>query len=133
MVEKNAFEVKNAQRVLFDSNMIQNVWGAGQMGYAIVLTVRSSQSGDIAVVNDITITNNVLENVAAGVNSLAADDPCGAGGGFPNCHNAGSQDRWNISNNLFTFYDPTSPAGRAILRSPPARIESHHRRSAVNQ
>ncbi len=110
-VEKNAFEVKSAQRVLFDSNVIQNVWAAGQNGYAIVLTVRSSQDGDIAVVNDITVTNNALYNVVAGVNSLAEDDQCGAAGGYPNCHNPGSQDRWNISNNLFQFYDPTQPGG----------------------
>lgn len=110
-VEKNAFELKNAQRVLFDSNVIENVWSAGQMGFAIVLTVRSSQSGDTAVVNDITITNNVLKNVVSGFNTLAKDDQCGAAGGFPNCHNAGSQDRWNITNNLILFYDPTIPGG----------------------
>ena len=110
-VEKNALELKNAQRLLFDSNVIQNVWAAGQNGYAIVLTVRSSQSGDTAVVNDITITNNILQNVVAGVNSLAEDDLCGPGGGSPNCHNPGSQDRWNISNNLILFYDPTQPGG----------------------
>jgi hypothetical protein len=110
-VEKNAFEVKSAQRVLFDNNVIQNVWAAGQNGYAIVLTVRTSQSGDIAVVNDITITNNILNNVVAGVNALAEDDQCGAGGGYPNCHNAGSQDRWYIANNLMLFYDPNLPGG----------------------
>jgi hypothetical protein len=110
-VEKNAFEIKSAQRVLFDSNTIQNVWAAEQAGYAIVLTVRTSQSGDIAVVNDITITNNLLNNVVAGFNTIAKDDVCGAGGGYPNCHNAGSQDRWYIANNQITFYDPTRPGG----------------------
>src|SRR5271169_742611 len=63
MVVKNAFEIKSGQRVLFDGNTIENVWRAGQNGFAIVLTVRSSQSGDIAVVNDITVTNNILKNV----------------------------------------------------------------------
>src|SRR6516164_8671603 len=98
-VEKNAFELKSAQRLLFDSNVIENVWAAGQMGYAVVLTVRSSQSGDFAVVNDITITNNVLKNVVAGVNTLAKDDACGAAP-YTACKNAGSQDRWYIANNL---------------------------------
>jgi hypothetical protein len=110
-VEKNALELKNARRVLFDNNVIQNVWAAGQNGFAIVLTVRTTQSGDNAVVNDITITNNILNNVAAGVNALAEDDLCGASGGYPNCHNPGSQDRWNISNNLILFYDPKLPGG----------------------
>ena len=70
MVVENAFEVKSAQRVLFDGNTIENVWAAAQAGHAIVLTARTSQSGDIAVVNDITITNNILKNVTAGFNSL---------------------------------------------------------------
>jgi hypothetical protein len=115
MVVKNAFECKSCQRVLFDSNTIENVWAHGQMGFAIVLTVRSSQSGDFAVVNDITITNNVLKNVVSGVNALAEDDLCGASGGYPNCHNPGSQDRWNIANNLMLFYDPTILGGNRNL------------------
>jgi hypothetical protein len=109
-VEKNAFELKSAQRVLFDGNLIENVWMAGQMGFAIVLTVRSSQSGDFAVVNDVTITNNVLKNVVSGVNTLAKDDQCGLAP-YTNCKNAGSQARWNIANNLILFYDPTRPGG----------------------
>jgi hypothetical protein len=109
-VEKNAFELKSAQRVLFDGNVIENVWAAGQMGFAIVLTVRSSQSGDFAVVNDITITNNVLKNVVSGVNTLANDDQCGVAS-YTACKNAGSQDRWYIANNLMLFFDPTQPGG----------------------
>lgn len=110
MVVKNAFELKSAQRVLFDSNTIENVWYAGQDGYAIVLTVRSSQSGDISVVNDVTITNNVLKNVVSGITSLAKDDQCGTAS-YPKCTNAGSQDRWNIARNLILFYDPTLQGG----------------------
>ena len=64
-VEKNAFELKSAQRVLFDGNLIENVWAGGQTGFAILLTPRTAQSGDFAVVNDITITNNTLINVSA--------------------------------------------------------------------
>jgi hypothetical protein len=111
VVVKNAFELKSAQRVLFNGNTIENVWAAAQVGYAVALTVRTSQSGDFAVVNDITFTNNVLKNVVSGFNALAADDDCGATWGYPSCHNSGSQDRWYIANNLVTFYDPTSPGG----------------------
>lgn len=110
MVVKNLLEFKSAQRVLVDGNTFENVWAAGQAGYAIVLTVRTSQSGDVAVVNDITITNNVLKNVASGFNTLGADDVCGSAG-YTDCLNAGSQDRWYIANNLVTFYDPTLPGG----------------------
>ena len=116
MVVKNAFECDSCQRVLFDSNVIENVWADGQLGYAIVLAVRTGQSGDFAVVNDITITNNVLKNVVSGINSAAVDDTCGPPpGAYPNCHNAGSQDRWNIANNLILFYDPTLLGGNRNL------------------
>ena len=80
------------------------------MGFAIVLTVRTSQSGDFAVVNDVTITNNFLKNVVSGVNTLAKDDQCGIAP-YVSCTNAGSQARWNIANNLILFYDPTLPGG----------------------
>ena len=104
---KNLLECKSCQRVLVDGNTFENVWKAGQEGYAIVLTVRTSQSGDVAVVNDITITNNVLKNVGSGVNTLGADDTC-----ISPCTNAGSQARWNISNNLIMFAGKTvQPSG----------------------
>jgi hypothetical protein len=112
LVVKNAFELKSARRVLFEHNTIENVWMSAQAGYAIVLTVRTSQSGDIAVVDDITITNNILKNVTAGFNAGAADDVCANGPkSYPNCKNAGSQERWYIGNNLVTFYDPTIKGG----------------------
>ena len=111
MVVKNSFEIKGAQRVLFDSNTIENNWVNGQVGQAIDLTIRTSGGGgDNAVVNDITITNNVLKNVVAGINTLAADYYCGVAP-YTACGNPGSQDRWNIANNLITFYDPTLPGG----------------------
>jgi hypothetical protein len=113
-VVKNAFECKSCQRVLFGYNTITNVWAAGQLGYAIVLTVRSSQSGDFAVVNDITITTNLLMNVVSGVNTLAKDDQCGIAP-YTGCKNAGSQDRWYIANNLMLFYDPKIAGGARNL------------------
>ena len=63
------------------------------------------------MVNDITITNNVLKNVVSGIGSGAVDDGCGPGTAYLNCHNAGSQARWYIANNLFLFYDPTLQGG----------------------
>jgi len=107
---KDAFEIKSAQRVLFDSNVVQNVWSGGQLGFAIVLTPRSSQSGDVAVVNDLTISNNILQNVVSGINTGAADGLCGTTS-YPHCTNAGSQDRWSIIDNVFEFYDPSVLGG----------------------
>ena len=95
---------------MFDGNIIENVWAGGQLGNSIGLTVRTGQSGDFAVSNDITITNNVLKNVVWFVNGTALDDLCGTSS-YPACTNPGSQARWNISNNLVTFYDPTVMGG----------------------
>ena len=115
MAVKNLLEVKSGQRMLIDSNTLQNSWGAGQDGTAVVLTVRTSQSGNLAVDNDITITNNVLKNVTGGFVGLAKDYMCGVAP-YTSCTNAGSADRWNISNNLVQFYDPKIPGGaRNIL------------------
>jgi hypothetical protein len=110
MVVKNAFELKSARRVLFDSNTIENVWAAGQFGAAFLLTIRSSQSGDVAVVEDVTVTNNVFKNVVMGFNTLATDNMCGTAS-YPNCRNAGSSARWDIENNLVTLYDSSLQGG----------------------
>jgi hypothetical protein len=38
-IVKNLFELKNAQRVLFEGNVLENVWGAfSQSGFAVLLT-----------------------------------------------------------------------------------------------
>ena len=111
MVVKNGLEIKGGQRALIDRNVIENVWKQGQEGYGIVLTVRTWGGGDLAVVDDITITNNVLKNVVSGINTLAKDDGCQQPNVQTNCHSAGEQNRWNISNNLILFYDPLLPGG----------------------
>ncbi len=45
---KNIFELKNAQRVVLDGNLIENIWESGQYGYALVLTPRNQyRRGDV--------------------------------------------------------------------------------------
>ncbi len=65
---KNLFELKNAQRVLFDSNVAEYNWIEGQNGYGILLQAITQDSGSWAVVNDITITNNTIAHSANGIN-----------------------------------------------------------------
>jgi len=62
-VVKNNFELKNAQRVTVEGNVIENTWVAGQSGYAIVLTARNSENrAPWSTVKDVTITNNIVRH-----------------------------------------------------------------------
>jgi hypothetical protein len=72
---KNLIELKNAQRVTIDGNVIENCWAAGQQGFAIMLTPRN-QNGTApwAVVQQVTISNNLIRHVASGIDVLGTDD-----------------------------------------------------------
>ena len=73
-VVKNIFELKNAQRVTVDGNLLENCWAAGQYGYAIVLTPRNSGSAPWTRVQVITFTNNIVRHVPGVVNIAGYDD-----------------------------------------------------------
>lgn len=105
---KNGLEFKSARRVLVDGNVFENNWAAAQRGFAIVLTVRTSDSGNVAVVNDITIENNILKNVASGFNTLAHDGECTLVKA-PFCNNLGEARRWKIANNLILLRSASAP------------------------
>ena len=109
-VVKNHLECKSCSRLLVDGNTFENIWTAAQGGTAIVLTVRTSQSGDNAVDDDITITNNVLKNVVSGISTLSHDYACGTNQ-FPNCKNQGESLRVKIYNNLILFGNPAQLNG----------------------
>jgi hypothetical protein len=107
---KNNLEFKNARRVLVTGNVFENNWSSAQRGTAIVLTVRTSDSGNSAVVNDITIENNVLKNVASGFSTLEHDGQCKLPLA-PFCNNPGEAKRWKIANNLILLRSATAPGG----------------------
>jgi len=72
---KNLFELKSAQRVLVDGNIFEHNWTHAQVGYAILLTVRNQDGGaPWSVVQDVTITNNIVRRVGAGFNMHGTDD-----------------------------------------------------------
>ena len=98
--EKNSLEFKSAQRVIVTGNIMQNTWLSGQTGTSVLFTIRTSQSGNIAVVDDITFENNFLTNVDAGINTLEQDNDCDAQDGYPQCTNPGESLRVKIANNL---------------------------------
>lgn len=71
---KNILELKTGKRVRIDGNLFENNWADAQNGFAILFTLRTSDSGDAAVLEDIEFTNNIVRNVAGGVNALGRDD-----------------------------------------------------------
>ena len=86
-IVKNHFELKNAQRVLFDGNIAENSWGGfSQPGFAVVLTPKNqfTKAGGvcpICQVTDITIRNSKFSHLGGGfqiANALDGGQPVGA-------------------------------------------------------
>ena len=104
MVVKNNLEFKSARRVLVDGNTFENNWVSGQSGFSIVLTPRTAQGGLGAVVDDITISNNILKNVSSGFDVAEFDNTCLPASG---CSNPGETKRVVFYNNLILLGDTT--------------------------
>jgi len=73
-IVKNHFELKNAKRVLFENNVLENTWGGfSQEGYSILLTPRNQEGGGgmnlcpECEVTDITIRYCHISHVADGI------------------------------------------------------------------
>ena len=68
-IVKNLFELKNAQRVLLEANVMENTWGGfSQTGFAVLLTPKN-QSPNICPlcrVLDVTIRYNYIAHIASG-------------------------------------------------------------------
>jgi hypothetical protein len=71
---KNLLELKNAQRVVIDGNLLDYNWLSAQAGYAVVFTPRNQYGGaPWTVVRDVQFTNNIVRHVASGINILGTD------------------------------------------------------------
>jgi hypothetical protein len=72
-IVKNLFELKNAQRVLFEANLLENSWGGfSQSGFGVLLTPKNQASGSTNVcpgclVTDVTIRLCRISHVASGM------------------------------------------------------------------
>ena len=73
---KNLFELKNAQRVVFDGNVLENNWiQADQQGFAILFSPRNQSGGcPWCRIQQVTLSNNLIKNSIAGMKFLATDD-----------------------------------------------------------
>ena len=73
-IVKNHFELKNAQRVLFEGNVMENSWGGfSQTGFSILLTPKNQNSPvnsslcPLCRVTDVTIRDCWIAHVASGL------------------------------------------------------------------
>jgi hypothetical protein len=73
-VVKNLCELKNAQRVLLDGNIMEYSWGGfSQVGFGILLTPRNQGNGEggnlcpACQVTDVTVRNLTISHVGAGM------------------------------------------------------------------
>lgn len=64
---KNLLEIKAAQRVLIDGNILENVWVGAQHGQVFVVTPRADK------IEDVTIRRNVCRNFEGGMNINSAN------------------------------------------------------------
>ena len=78
-IVKNHFELKNAQRVLLEGNLLENVWGGfTQHGFSIVLTPKTQNGICVPCqVTDITIRYNKIRNVGGGFDLANVEDTTG--------------------------------------------------------
>lgn len=76
---KNIFELKNAQRVWVDGNIMEGNWQNAQNGFAVLFTPRIEQGPNGALmsqnrVQDVTFSNNIVMHAGSGINVLGADN-----------------------------------------------------------
>lgn len=89
-IVKNHFEVKNAQRVLFEGNIAEYTWGGfSQQGYSLLLTPKNQTGANgsnvcpACLVADITIRYSKVSHTAAGMQiaTVLSDNHGQASGG----------------------------------------------------
>ena len=96
-IVKNNFELKNAMRVLFEANLLENSWGGfSQTGYSILITPKNQASEcPVCRVNDVTIRFDRIRNVAGVLqiaNALAKTGAAAADGGRYSIHDIFADD-----------------------------------------
>jgi len=119
-IVKNLFELKNAQRVLFEGNVLDYSWGGvGQKGFAIMITPKNAQSQcPTCRVTDLTMRYNKVRHMASAMD--IANVPADTGG------IATAGERYSIHDMIFEDIDGTAYVGFGafaiiLSNSPPLR------------
>jgi hypothetical protein len=85
-VVKNHFELKNAQRVLFQGNILENNWGGfTQEGHSVLLCPKNQHTSTgnvcpLCQVTDVTIRYSTISHVGGGMKMGTSISASGAGG-----------------------------------------------------
>jgi hypothetical protein len=112
-VVKNLFELKNAQRVLYEGNILEDTWGGfSQSGFAILITPKNQSSGGANVcplcqVTDVTIRYSTISHVGAG---LQVANGLSDSGGPPL-----AGERYSIHDLTIDDINPTLYVGSGVL------------------
>lgn len=113
---KNSFELKNANRVLVEGNVLENDWVANQSGVPVLFTPRNSGGAcPWCVVSNVTFKYNLIEH-ATGIFDLSGGDT-DAGHSLPASY-------ITFANNLAmditgTFWGGSEPAYKIVNSAPP--------------
>ena len=95
---KNLLELKNAQRVLIEGNVLQNSWSDGQNGLGVGFkSVNQSGTCTWCVTQDVTYQLNFLTNIGAAYNIAGAPD-----NNFPTIHARRIMMANNVASNMNT-------------------------------
>jgi hypothetical protein len=96
---KNLLELKNAQRVLIEGNILENTWSDGQSVAVSFKSVNQDGSCPWCVTRDITMRNNLVNHMPRPLNVLGGESY------IPN--DVGTTARISVLNNLFTRVNAT--------------------------
>jgi hypothetical protein len=113
-IVKNHFELKNAQRVLFEANVLENSWGGfSQPGFSIVLTPKNQSNGPsksnlcpLCKVTDVTIRDCTISHVGG---AIAIANVAAAG------YTATAGERYSIHNLVIDDLDGKKYTGFGIF------------------
>jgi hypothetical protein len=96
---KNLLELKNAQRLWIDGNVLENNWADAQNGYGVLFTPRNQDgTAPWSVVRDVTFTSNIVRHSGGGINAMGSDY----------LHPSQPTQRILIQNNLFDDISSTT-------------------------
>ena len=113
-IVKNLLELKNAQRVLIDGNIMEDTWGGfSEDGFAVLFTPKNQAGADgtnlcpICQVTDVTLRNGTISHVGSG---LTIASGLSDNGGAPY-----ASERYSIHDLIVDDIDPVKFAGNGNL------------------